>query len=209
MYRGISPRFYQILLLAYPASFRREYGPQMRQVFRDSCRDQHQQTGKIGLLYLWLQTIRDLIQTAVQEHLESFGKEDSFMNNLRRDALAVVGCLAIIVSALLLLQYGRSHNIPSILLFGYILDAVVMTGVVGNLIVFILAKATRLNTLRVALWTFLIVHVVPLAVLSIVGSRLEPQFPLGSVVVGYVVSFLFWFGLHWMWAQKRRGQVAV
>ena len=40
------------------------------------------------------------------------------MNNLRKDALAVVGCLAIIVIASVLLQYGRSHNVSLILLFG-------------------------------------------------------------------------------------------
>ena len=129
------------------------------------------------------------------------------MNNLRKDALAVVGCLAIIVIAFFLLQYGRSHDVSSILLFGYILDAVVTMGLIGNLVVFILAKTTRFNSLRIALWTFLIVSAVPLILVSLIGSRVDPQFSLGSVVVGYVVSFLFWYGLHWMWAQK--SQVAV
>lgn len=206
---SVSPRVYSLLLLAYPTAFRRAFGPQMKQVFRDSCRDQHRQAGKIGLLQLWLQTFVDLIQTAPYEHLENFGKEDSFMTNLRRDAIAVIGCLLIIVVAFFLLRYGRSHNVTSILLFGYVLDAVVTTGLIGNLIVFILAKATRFNPLRVAFWTFLIVHALPLTLLALVGSRLQPQFPLGSVAVGYVVSFLFWFGLHWMWAHKRSGQVAV
>ena len=129
------------------------------------------------------------------------------MNNLRKDALAVVGCLAIIVIAFFLLQYGKSHNVSSILLFGYILDGVVMTGLIGNLIVFILAKATRLKSLRTAFWTFLIVTVVPAILVVLIGSRVDPQFNLGGVVVGYVVSFLFWYGLHWMWSQ--RSQVAA
>ena len=131
------------------------------------------------------------------------------MNNLRKDAIAVVGCLGIIVVAFFLLQYGRSKNVSSILLFGYILDAVVTTGLMGNLVVFILAKATRFNSLRGALWTFLIVSVVPAILASLIGSRVDRQFSLGSVVVAYVVSFLFWYGLHWMWSQKSRGQVAV
>ena len=207
MNRSFSPRVYRFLLLAYPAQFRREYGPLMTQVFRDSCRFQGRQDAKFGLLHLWLGTFLDLIQTVPHEHLHNLGKEKSFMNNLRKDALGVVGCLAIILIAFFLLRYGRSHDVSSILLFGYILDAVVTIGLIGNLVVFILAKTTRFNSLRIALWTFLIVSAVPLILVSLIGSRVDPQFSLGSVVVGYVVSFLFWYGLHWMWAQK--SQVAV
>jgi hypothetical protein len=207
MKRNISPRVYALLLLAYPTEFRREYGLQMTQVFRDSHRDRRRQAGRLGVLSLWLQTLVDLIQSAPHEHFDNFAKENSFMNNLRRDALAVVGCLAIIVIAFFLLKYGRSNNVGSILLFGYILDAVITTGLVGNLIVFILVKATRLNPLRVAFWTFLVVHAVPAILLLLVGSRVDPQFSVAGVTVGYVVSFLFWYGLHWMWAQRNRGQL--
>lgn len=206
---SFSQRVYRIFLLAYPAQFRREYGLQMAQVFRDSWRYQRRQATKFGLLHLWLQTLLDLIQTVPHEHLDNLGKEKSLMNILRRDGLAVVGCLAIIVIAFFLLQYGRSNNITSILLFGYILDAVVTTGLIGNVVVFILAKTTRLNSLRIAFWTFLIINAVPAILLAFIGSRIDPQFRLGSVLVGYVVSFLFWYGLHWMWSQKNRGQVAV
>lgn len=209
MNRSISPRVYTLLLLAYPATFRREYGAQMSQVFRDSCRDQKRKAGKIGLLELWLQTLLDLLQTAPQQHLDNLGKEDTFMNNLRRNAIAVIGCLAIILTAFFLLQYGRSHNVASILLFGYVLDAVVVTGLIGNLVVFILAKATRFNPLRIALWTFLVVNGVLLILSALIGGRVDPLFSLASVVVGYVVSFLFWSGLHWLWVQKGRGEVAV
>ncbi|MDQ3472502.1 MAG: hypothetical protein M3447_02070, partial [Acidobacteriota bacterium] len=122
MNRSISPRVYRILLLAYPAQFRCEYGLQMVQVFRDSCRYQRRQETKFGLLQLWLRTFLDLIQTVPHEHLHNPGQERSLMKTLRKDTLAVVGCLAIIVIAFFLLQYGRSHNVPSILLLGYILD---------------------------------------------------------------------------------------
>ena len=202
----LSPRVYALLLFAYPAEFRREYGSQMTQVFRDSHRDRRK-AGKLGLLTLWLNTLADLIQSASNEHFDNFGRKNSFMNNLRRDAVAVVGCFAIIIIAFFLLKYGRSNNVGSILLFGYILDAVITTGLVGNLIIFILAKVTRLNPLRVALWTFLIVHAVPGILVLLVGSRIDPQFSFAGVAVGYVVSFLFWYGLHWMWAQSNRGQL--
>ena len=80
-------------------------------------------------------------------------------------------------------------------------------GLIGNLLIFILAKTSRFNALLIAFWTFLIVSAGSVVLAWLIGSRVDPQFSLGSVVVGYVVSFLFWYGLHWMWSQK--GQVAV
>ena len=126
------------------------------------------------------------------------------MNNLRRDALALLGCIAIIAVAFLLLSYGRKHEVSSILVFGYALDALVTAGVVGNLIVFLMVKITRLNPLKIALWIFLVVNAVPVIVLAIVGGRIDPQFRLGPILIGYLVSFLFWFGVHWAWAWAQR-----
>ena len=123
------------------------------------------------------------------------------MNNLRKDALASLGCIGIIVVAFLLLTYGRKHEVNSILFFGYALDSLVTAGVVGNLLVFLVVKTTRLNPLRAALWTMLIVNGVLLLVTVIIGSRIGGQFRFGSVVVGYLVSFAFWFSLHWIWAK--------
>ena len=123
------------------------------------------------------------------------------MRNLRSDLIAIGGCVFIIALALALLSYGRSHQVSSILFFGYVLDAIAFTGLVGNLIVFLLVKLTSLNPLRVALWTFLIVSIVPaLAIVLIAGS--DPTFNAPSVVIGYVVSFLFWYGLHTLWSHK-------
>ena len=116
--------------------------------------------------------------------------------------MALLGCIGIIVIALLLLSYGRRNEISSILVFGYALDALVTAGVIGNLVVFVLLKTTKLNPLRTALWTFLIINGVLLIVAVLIGGRVDPQFRIGSVLVGYVVSFLFWFGLHWAWAKS-------
>ena len=130
------------------------------------------------------------------------------METLRRDALALIGSLGIIVIAFLLLSYGRKHAVPAIIVFGYALDAIVTAGILGNTIVFLLVKTTKLNPLRTALWTFMIICAAPVLLLAITVGRGDPQFRLGSVVIGYVVSFLFWFTLHWMWA-KTKGQLAV
>ena len=196
-------KFFQLLLLAYPGEFRREYGPHMTQLFRDCYRAEERQPARF-----WWSTFSDLIRAALREHLERLGKENSIMKNLRRDALALIGALGIIVVAFLLLSYGRKHGVPSIIMFGYALDALVTAGILGNTVVFLLIKTTRLNPVRTALWTFLIISAAPVLLLALTVGRSNPQFRLGSVAIGYAVSFLFWFALHWMWA-KSKGQLAV
>lgn len=201
-----SQRLYALMLKAYPGEFRREYGPHMAQVFRDCGRAAESRKSPFVLMDFWLVTLLDLVKTAPKEHVDNLRKEKSLMNNLRRDVLALFGCIAIIVVAFLLLSYGRAHQVSSILLLGYALDAMVVTGVIGNFIVFILVKTTKLNPLRTALWTFLIVNAVPAIALTVIGGRIDPQFRLGATMVGYLVSFLFWYGLHWIWAQGKGNQ---
>ena len=201
-------RFFRLILLAYPREFRREFGPDMAQVFRDCYRAEEENSGPLGIWQFWLRTLLDLVRTAPKEHLEELGKGSSVMNNLIRDVAALLGCIAIIVIAFLLLSYGRKHGVPSILVFGFALDALVTAGVVGNLIVFLLVKTTRANPLRTALWTFLAVNAALFLVATLIGSRVDPQFKLGSSLIGYLASFIFWFGLHWMWS-KSSAQLAV
>jgi hypothetical protein len=197
-----SHRLYALLLAAYPSTFRREYGAQMAQVFRDRCREAARYRSGVGLLRLWKETLSDLLRTATIEHLENLWKGKTAVKNLRMDALALLGCIAIILSAMLLLSYGRTHLVSSILVFGHTLDALATTGIIGNLIVFLLVKIIKLNSLRVAFWTFLAINLLGL-LLGLLISRTDPQVNIGSLSIGYVVSFFFWFGLHWLWAQER------
>lgn len=124
------------------------------------------------------------------------------MRKLHTDLVAIGACVLLIVGALLLLNYGRSHQVPSILLFGHILDALAFTGIVGNLIVFLLVKLTSLRPLRVAFWTFLIVCLVPALALTLIAAAGNSNISAPNVLIGYVVSFLFWYGLHWLWSNK-------
>ena len=189
---------YSVLLLAYPREFRREYGSQMVLLLLDCERDASSMPARTRL---WLRTLFDLVCTVPREHVAKFRKESKFMNNLRTDLIAIGGCVLLNLAALLLLNYGRAHQVSSILLFGHVLDALVFTGVVGNFIVFLLVKLTKFRPLRVALWTFLIVSLVPaLAITVIAGS--DPKFNTTRVLIGYVVSFFFWYGLHRLWAHK-------
>jgi len=186
---------YSILLLAYPRQFRRQYGSQMTLLLLD-C--QRQASNPPALFRLWLRALIDLVRTVPVEHLQNMREENGFMSKLRTDLVAIGGCLLITIGALLLLSYGRSHQVSSILVFGYALDAIAFTGIVGNFIVFLLAKLTSLRPLRIALWTFLILAVVSVLAVLVITRRLDP-----NVLVGYTVSFIFWYGLHWLWSQIR------
>ncbi|MCB8981542.1 MAG: hypothetical protein H6657_29395 [Ardenticatenaceae bacterium] len=63
-------RCYGLLLFAYPAHFRREYGAGMAQVFRDETRFLLQEGNTAVLLQFLLQTSFDLTKTVLVEHLE-------------------------------------------------------------------------------------------------------------------------------------------
>ena len=190
---NISYRLYGLLLFAYPAEFRREFGNQMLQVFRDCYRAEARAR---ALPSFWLRTLVDLVLTAAKERA-SIGRKEFFMNR-RSDTMALLGCIGIIVIAFLLHRYAIRNNVPFILWFGYILDALISTGVIGNLIVFLLNKTTKLNPLRTALSVFAVVHAL-LLLLIVVISRNGPAVDWVGVVIGYLVSFVFWVGLHFAW----------
>lgn len=156
----------------------------MLQVFRDSYH-----LNRRSLPGFWLFTLFDLLVSAAKER-----KEGKIMN---RNVLGMLGCIAIIVVAFLLLHYGRKNEVASILAFGYILDALIVSGIIGNVIVFLLTKTTKLDPFRIALWTFAIVHVVLLLFSVLVVGNVVPRFNLPAVVVGYVVSFAIWAALHY------------
>ena len=201
---SLSCRVYKLLLIAYPSAFRDEYGGQMEQLFRDCYRDEARRNSHVGIAGYWGRTLLDLLLTAVREHSDNLRKDHTFMSTLRRDLVALVGCIAIIVIALALLNYGRSHEVASILIFGRTLDAVVTAGIIGNLIIFLLVKTTKREPLRIALWSLVAVHAALLLVIALIGPRVDPQFSFGPILVAYAVSFFFWFGLHWAWRLSKR-----
>ena len=202
---SVSEQLYQLMLRTYPREFRREYGPEMAQVFRDTRRELHD-AARANFAAFWLRTIVDVIRSAPGEHWESLRKEYHIMQNLKRDAIGFLACVTIIVLMFLLLGYARKHEVGSILIFGRALDAIVTAGVVGNLIVFILVKVTRLSALRVALWTLIAVNGILLIISLIIGSRVDTQFSFAKVFAGYAISFSFWLAAHWLWSQIKTSQ---
>lgn len=171
----------------------------MTQVFGDCYRD----SNSPGLITrLWLRVVLDVIRTAPLERWETLRKVET-MKNVKRDVIGLVACLAIAVVALLLLGYGRKHEVGSILMIGHALDAIVTAGIISNLIIFALMIATRLSTFRTALWSLLIVNGVLLLIATLIGSRVDPQFSFATIFVAYLASFIFWTTIHWIWSQIR------
>ena len=66
----LSTRLYQALLLVYPSEFRKDYGGPMLQVFRDRGIRALREGGNTGLLSLWVRTMLDTVQTALEEHAQ-------------------------------------------------------------------------------------------------------------------------------------------
>jgi len=198
---NISYRLYCLLLFVYPEEFRREFGNQMLQVFRDSYRDEARAR---SLPSFWLRILQDLVCSAVKERANSTEKRG--VMNRRTDAMALLGCVGIIVIAFLLHRYAIRNNVPFIFWFGYILDALISTGVIGNFIVFLLIKTTKLNPLRTAISVFAVVHAV-LLLLIVVISRNGSAVNWAGVIVGYLVSYVAWVGLHFAWRSTTGSQV--
>jgi hypothetical protein len=103
-----SQRVYRALLKVCPGEFRREYGPQMEQVFGDLYRDAYERGGRRGIAMLWALTITDLARTVVAQRIRPRADHEEVAMYDRR--LAVVGCVLLLaplyfVSASLL-KYG-------------------------------------------------------------------------------------------------------
>ncbi len=75
----VSPRIYRRLLIAYPPSFRREYGRQMIQVFHTACCHAVRQTSAREVVHLWLRTLGDLVYSAGAERIVVLRAHDDRM----------------------------------------------------------------------------------------------------------------------------------
>jgi hypothetical protein len=96
-----SARLYRIMLIAYPARFRRNYGPHMLQVFRDSCRDAERRRGAWGVYRLWLPTLWDLMTTVWSERIAE-GVNMSSLQWQRLGSLAALTTGAFLIMPLVL-----------------------------------------------------------------------------------------------------------
>lgn len=87
---------YRWLILLYPVSFRRNYGEEMVQLFRDLCWDEMRQgNGFLGLLKLWFCVFAELRATTIEQHLLA-GSYYRFRPNRTRVVLAIMSTVVLL-----------------------------------------------------------------------------------------------------------------
>jgi hypothetical protein len=85
----LSVRVYEVLIKAYPASFRREYGSELMLVFREHITDAWRKRGAIGVMAAWFWVLGDLARTVPAEHVHEIQRR----LEMRSVALAVLSVL--------------------------------------------------------------------------------------------------------------------
>lgn len=205
--RTFSERLYALLLAAYPPEFRREYGREMSLVFADRCREgarRGRDARASVLARVWRDALFDLMRTAPKERLESFLEGDGVMRVLRTVALAVVAyafTLAVIAP-----WFVRNHaHMPSFV--GNVLDALMATGVLFNVIYLVLTLTRWREGARAVRLTLVLTTLVLAALFTVmIASGGPPARPHPSVFIAQVLGLLIWFSVHLWWVLRKRRQ---
>jgi hypothetical protein len=113
---SLSERVYRVLLLLYPAEYRREYGALMAQVFRDVCRDANRQRGAMGIVLWWCTTLLDLTLTALEQWRKAGIQLNTVSLFSRRisGVLLIAGGLLICIAIGAELQPGQNYPLRGI-----------------------------------------------------------------------------------------------
>lgn len=118
---AISHRLYLLLLVTCQPEFRRRYGRDMGQVFRDRCREARRQGGFVGLAFWWVRALLDLAGTAVATHVNAFEQGEVEMKRiLRLTAQGVFGCGGILLLFYTMFKRPMPHWNAGVLLCGVI-----------------------------------------------------------------------------------------
>jgi hypothetical protein len=107
---ALSARVYRVLLVFYPADYRREYGALMVQVFRDVSRDTYRSEGWAGIAFWWCATLLDLTLTVIEQRRKvRFVMSKSMFVQLTGIFL-IVGGLCGMIAAFSQLQPGSHYT---------------------------------------------------------------------------------------------------
>jgi hypothetical protein len=100
----------RFLVLAYPAEFRAEYGPEMVRVFRDLYWSICAQRGIWGVIVFWFDALTDILTTALVEQMEVFWRDlqDAVKIVLRQPA--AMNAIATLALGIGLAAFGCSAN---------------------------------------------------------------------------------------------------
>jgi hypothetical protein len=90
---ALNQRVYRSLLVLYPPSFRRDWGPAMAQLFGDQLRHPRRPGRAIGVR-VWLRTLDDLLTSVPRQQWEAFMEQISTITR----AVVVTSVVAIVVA---------------------------------------------------------------------------------------------------------------
>jgi hypothetical protein len=200
--RAASARLYALLLAAYPAKFRREYGREMRVVFADRCREARGVGGVAARARVWREAVVDLARTAPRERLEDLLGGGRLMKLFRTVVLAALAyAFTLLVVAPLYARHAGS--MPGFV--ANLLDALIFTGLVFNFIYLVLTLTRWLEGVRavraaLALTTGVVGTLITVMLVSL--GR-EARFNLW-IAIAQVLGLLIWFTIHLWWVLRKK-----
>jgi len=96
-----SIRIYRVLLRAYPASFRRDYGEEMAILFQEMAEDALCRGGAAGLGGLCCRMLLDVVSTAIGQHLLATTRRTAMLRILFSPGYRVLAlAVALLIGAL-------------------------------------------------------------------------------------------------------------
>jgi len=82
--QSYSDRLFRMLLRVLPFDFRRDFGGEMEEVFREQRAGMKREAGKIGVLRLWWETLLGIFRTAPREHLAMLRQDAGYALRMMR-----------------------------------------------------------------------------------------------------------------------------
>lgn len=202
--KSFSARLYRLLLAAYPAEFRREYGREMALVFDDRCRERA--GGRAAFAGFWVEALADLLRAAARERVAGWREGGRLLRSLKTIALAALSyAFTLLVVAPLFV--GNVGRLPAFVC--YLLDTLIFTGLVFNFL-FVVLTLTRwregVRAVRASFALTTAVVAVLLAVMMVATG--QPADVNLWVVLAQVLSLLAWHTAHLWWVLRRGGRAA-
>lgn len=209
---SLSVSVYRVLLAFYPARFKRDYGPHMAQVFRDSCLKTYYQGGPRGLLSLWALTLFDWFKTVIEEQMNR-GTEMTHNKFVRLSGWAMVLAAVILLFSFLpeadqildslnqtfgLPATSAQHGLYQIISAGVrslIFPAAILLITLGLCGLYIRHAVQTGNSAKISLGLGIAGGVVSLVISVGIVMGIQNVRPLMNISMAFMFAGLFVFGL--------------
>lgn len=87
---------------------------------------------------------------------------------------------------------------------GTLIDSLVAIGILFNFLVLVFFTTRLLTATRAVVISGIITSLLMIAMVAAIAlSQPVEGRPNGAAIMGLVLSFLLWFGVHWLWAQRK------